>query len=215
MYNFHKVRGDKNEYEFEHEKFLRNRSDLLPDIKRKQVDSASCIPSIALIPPQEPLDNLRELPSAGEVRARASQGQGEYESPDKRESSLAKVSSNDPEQQGAKLQELQEVSRSLKKTKQAKMAVLKQLTSTNRSLLAHKFNKAVMSALSSKLQRESGVGDEVTQGGDEGSDLAGMHALIEHIMDQSSPKTYEEYLAETDRLLHLRRPVRSFPCGEW
>ena len=37
MYNFHKVRGDKNEFEFEHDKFIKDRPDLLHEIKRKQV----------------------------------------------------------------------------------------------------------------------------------------------------------------------------------
>lgn len=37
MYSFHKVRGDKNEFEFEHDRFVRNRPDLLPEIKRKQI----------------------------------------------------------------------------------------------------------------------------------------------------------------------------------
>jgi hypothetical protein len=50
MYNFHKVRGDRNQIEFEHEKFLRNRPDLLLEIKRKQVDSTCSIPSVALLP---------------------------------------------------------------------------------------------------------------------------------------------------------------------
>jgi len=49
MYNFHKIRGDKNEFEFEHEKFLKDRPDLLHEIRRKQVESSSSIPSISLI----------------------------------------------------------------------------------------------------------------------------------------------------------------------
>jgi hypothetical protein len=49
MYSFHKVRGDKNDFEFEHELFVKNRPDLLPEIKRKQIESSASIPSIALI----------------------------------------------------------------------------------------------------------------------------------------------------------------------
>ena len=29
MYGFHKLRGEKGEYEFQHEKFLKNRKELL------------------------------------------------------------------------------------------------------------------------------------------------------------------------------------------
>jgi hypothetical protein len=35
MYGFHKLRGDKNNFEFQHEKFQKNRKDLLPEIRRK------------------------------------------------------------------------------------------------------------------------------------------------------------------------------------
>ena len=39
MYNFHKVRGDRQDCEFEHEKFKQDRRDLLPSIKRKISES--------------------------------------------------------------------------------------------------------------------------------------------------------------------------------
>ena len=39
MYNFHKVRGDRQDCEFEHEKFKRGHRHLLPQIKRKQSES--------------------------------------------------------------------------------------------------------------------------------------------------------------------------------
>jgi hypothetical protein len=35
MYGFHKLRGEKNNFEFQHEKFQRNRKDLLAEIRRK------------------------------------------------------------------------------------------------------------------------------------------------------------------------------------
>ena len=60
MYNFHKVRGDKDEIEFEHEKFKRNRPELLPEIRRKQVESTVSISSIALIPIETAGDHERE-----------------------------------------------------------------------------------------------------------------------------------------------------------
>lgn len=47
MYNFHKVRGDRNEFEFEHEKFRKDRPDLLSEIRRKPTDSSlNNIPSV-------------------------------------------------------------------------------------------------------------------------------------------------------------------------
>lgn len=39
MYNFHKVRGDKLDCEFEHEKFKKGQTELLCKIKRKQSES--------------------------------------------------------------------------------------------------------------------------------------------------------------------------------
>ena len=39
MYNFHKVRGDRQNCEFEHEKFKRGHQELLSQIKRKQSES--------------------------------------------------------------------------------------------------------------------------------------------------------------------------------
>ena len=39
MYNFHKVRGDRQDCEFEHEQFKKGRRDLLPKIKRKQSEA--------------------------------------------------------------------------------------------------------------------------------------------------------------------------------
>lgn len=39
MYNFHKVRGDRMDCEFEHEKFKKGQKELLYKIKRKQSES--------------------------------------------------------------------------------------------------------------------------------------------------------------------------------
>lgn len=39
MYNFHKVRGDRLDCEFEHEKFKKGQRELLSKIKRKQSES--------------------------------------------------------------------------------------------------------------------------------------------------------------------------------
>ena len=57
MYNFHKVRGDKNEYEFEHDKFRKERPDLLREIKRKQSQSNISLPSEPIIEGKDE-DNL-------------------------------------------------------------------------------------------------------------------------------------------------------------
>ena len=58
MYNFHKVRGDRNYCEFQHDRFVKNHPELLPEIKRKQIESNNHIPSISFLPmpdnPPEP-----------------------------------------------------------------------------------------------------------------------------------------------------------------
>ncbi len=53
-----------------------------------------------------------------------------------------------------KLIELQEINRNLKKQKQAKMSILKQLNSGNKNNIINKFNKIIMATLSSKLEQD-------------------------------------------------------------
>lgn len=64
--------------------------------------------------------------------------------------SIAKLSSNE-EYLSYRLAELQEANRNLKKTKQMKANVLKQITSNNKTNIASKFNKIVMAIISTKL----------------------------------------------------------------
>lgn len=64
--------------------------------------------------------------------------------------SIARPSSNE-EFLSYRLAELQEANRNLKKTKQMKANVLKQIASHNKINIASKFNKIVMAIISTKL----------------------------------------------------------------
>jgi hypothetical protein len=74
------------------------------------------------------------------------------ESPQRGES-VCLPSSNE-QLQSYRLGELQEVNRSLKKSKQAKLSALKQMALSNKANIASKFNKMVMAIISSKLQQD-------------------------------------------------------------
>ena len=64
--------------------------------------------------------------------------------------SIAKPSSNE-EYLTYRLAELQETNRNLKKTKQMKTNLLKQIASNNKTNITSKFNKIVMAIISTKL----------------------------------------------------------------
>lgn len=64
--------------------------------------------------------------------------------------SIAKPSSNE-EFLTYRFTELQEANRNLKKTKQMKANILKQIASNNKTNIASKFNKIVMAIISTKL----------------------------------------------------------------
>ena len=58
MYNFHKVRGDKLENEFEHNKFKKGHRELLSQIRRKGNEQTSSVAEID----KSPLEEKSELP---------------------------------------------------------------------------------------------------------------------------------------------------------
>lgn len=61
MYNFHKVRGDKQENEFEHPKFKRGHRDLLSQIRRKGNEaSTQSIPEGEKEKGEEKSDGVKE-----------------------------------------------------------------------------------------------------------------------------------------------------------
>lgn len=72
----------------------------------------------------------------------------------------------------------------------------------NKAYISDKFNKFIFSLLAGKIQEEICCNDTLeNRPKSEQSNLESIHKIIDHIMDGSQPKSFQEYLRMSQKLL--------------
>jgi len=84
------------------------------------------------------------------------------------------------------------MNKNLKKSKQMKLTSLKQITGNNKNNISNKFNKIVMAIIAAKLEQDNS--NKILVESESKYNLANLHTIVEHIMDNSPFKTFKEYV---------------------